>query len=649
MTITVPLEHVKQILNLKETEDVKSQLEKVYNGLEIEIKDNTLNIHIDDIYTLQEESYNYLVNLCDNAKFDKALKVAEELYLKYKQSSELNRIIAQIHLNNTKPKDAESYLIEALKLNPKNTNALILMGNLQYQKEDLETALMYWNAALRFNPDDYLALSNIGSTLAKDNHLNQAKNFFEEALSIKADFSNALLGLGIINNKQDKHTEAFKLAIKVLKTNSVNTPLYDNAINLAINSAKALCIENTKKIEEEIENLKTELEKRSEKPIKVVTDANIETPAKISIAEYHNKAYHELIYKQSDAKVQHLILHELHHLKMVLEARETDSNQLFTSLKKHQDAFYKANQKYIQKLKKQGVPEPQIDKLITSVFHGLNSQIYNSSIDLFIEDLIFKNYAVFKPLQFISLINLIEKGIEATTSPLIIKSFPKSLISKSKILNLVNALHLKDLYGIDKIADFKPSKIERSQATDFFKEFEEYRNDKEPGEEYEIIQHWAEDLNIDQYFQLEQEKTKTSKTPDEVLDEINKDPYGLDSPEPQYIIDERQKFIDQHANKDTNKAVTFYMVGAIGLLSKKPKEEVKNIALEFAQLGMTGIDVKKNNYEVPSLNKTMSGYQTLAYYYVSWAIAIPEMLAQLQLPFDKEYGLANRISKNNLE
>ena len=258
---------------------------------------------------------------------------------------------------------------------------------------------------------------------------------------------------------------------------------------------------------------------------------------------------------------------------------------------------------------------------------------------------IFKKHATFKPVQFISLITLIQKGIEATTSPVILKSFPKSIVSKSKILNLLNALHLKDLYGVDKIAQFKPTKTEITQATDFFNEFLEYRKDKAPGEEYELIQHWAEDLNIDKYFQLEHEKTKTSKTPDEVLDEINKDPYGLDSPEPQYIIDERQKFIDQHANEDTNKAVTFYMVGAIGSLSKKPKAEVKKIALEFAQLGMAGIDVKKNNYEIPSLNKKMSGYQTLAYYYVSWAIAIPEMLTQLQLPFDKEYELAKKMSK----
>ena len=38
--------------------------------------------------------------------------------------------------------------------------------------------------------------------------------------------------------------------------------------------------------------------------------------------------------------------------------------------------------------------------------------------------------------------------------------------------------------------------------------------------------------------------------------------------------------------------------------------------------------------------KTFSGYHLLAYYYVSWKLAIPEMLAQLQLPYDAEYEVA---------
>ena len=39
----------------------------------------------------------------------------------------------------------------------------------------------------------------------------------------------------------------------------------------------------------------------------------------------------------------------------------------------------------------------------------------------------------------------------------------------------------------------------------------------------------------------------------------------------------------------------------------------------------------------------MTGYQALAYYYVSWAIGIPEMLSQLGMSFDKEYALAKEM------
>jgi len=50
-------------------------------------------------------------------------------------------------------------------------------------------------------------------------------------------------------------------------------------------------------------------------------------------------------------------------------------------------------------------------------------------------------------------------------------------------------------------------------------------------------------------------------------------------------------------------------------------------------------------FALHSQNKTFTGYQALAYYYLSWAIAIPEMLAHLQMPFDKEYELANQMTK----
>ena len=46
-------------------------------------------------------------------------------------------------------------------------------------------------------------------------------------------------------------------------------------------------------------------------------------------------------------------------------------------------------------------------------------------------------------------------------------------------------------------------------------------------------------------------------------------------------------------------------------------------------------------------NKTFSGYHILAYYYVSWALAIPEMVPQLNLPYEAEYKIALTMHKPN--
>jgi hypothetical protein len=66
--------------------------------------------------------------------------------------------------------------------------------------------------------------------------------------------------------------------------------------------------------------------------------------------------------------------------------------------------------------------------------------------------------------------------------------------------------------------------------------------------------------------------------------------------------------------------------------------------------GTQGYDPNIKNYKLNTIpNKDFSGYQILAYYFVSWSLAIPEMVSQLQLPFDAEYKLAVTMfnSKND--
>ncbi|MBK7640806.1 MAG: hypothetical protein IPJ22_12430 [Bacteroidetes bacterium] len=77
-----------------------------------------------------------------------------------------------------------------------------------------------------------------------------------------------------------------------------------------------------------------------------------------------------------------------------------------------------------------------------------------------------------------------------------------------------------------------------------------------------------------------------------------------------------------------------------------PQEEIKKIAIEIAMQGTQGYRPDKNDYRINSIKgKTFSGYHILAYYYVSWALALPQQLPELQLPYDKEYEMAKQMVK----
>jgi hypothetical protein len=90
--------------------------------------------------------------------------------------------------------------------------------------------------------------------------------------------------------------------------------------------------------------------------------------------------------------------------------------------------------------------------------------------------------------------------------------------------------------------------------------------------------------------------------------------------------------------------VVMFMVEALQDFEKKSEDEIKKIAMEIALLGTQGYNPEKKGYKIDSIEeKKFSGYQILAYYYVSWALVLTEMLPQLKLPYEEEYSLAKTL------
>jgi hypothetical protein len=548
--------------------------------------------------------------------------------------------MGQILSDEGDQEEAINCLIDALRWDSKNGWALLMMGNIFAKfKNDVSIAMKYYDQALAANTADHISLTNIGYLLLQQGKPAAAKKYLWEAVKINDQYPNTQLVLGLIAETENDLPSAFYSTIKAIKLNKNKDVLYQNSVKQAFAIANKISTTDVgKKIYREYRH-KLEFEGGTE--IDIVPDSEIPTAAKMEFAENYERPKHLVKYKPNYPAVEHLVMHEMSHLDFVIEARKAALNQLFISTQEHKNKFIKELEPTIKKFKKMGISDKAISDYCSNLFVGLNSQVFNTPIDLFIENFLYTEYAELRPYQFLSLFNMLQEGLKAVTDKKIIELSPSAIISKSKIYNLVNAIQFKALFGLDFMKDFKASASELTLANDFYEEYLQYKDDKEPAEEYELLLHWAEDLKLEKNFELvgELQYRKRSNI-DDFIDALEKDPFGVNEKDP---VKEREmkKFQQSQAEIGVNMAIVMFMVDALQFFEGMPNDEIKKIAFEIAMQGTQGYSPDKKDYRINSIkNKTFSGYHILAYYYVSWSLAMPDEVDKLELAYKKEYEMA---------
>ncbi|EOQ90739.1 hypothetical protein LEP1GSC202_0427 [Leptospira yanagawae serovar Saopaulo str. Sao Paulo = ATCC 700523] len=242
----------------------------------------------------------------------------------------------------------------------------------------------------------------------------------------------------------------------------------------------------------------------------------------------------------------------------------------------------------------------------------------------------FDRFERLRPFQLISLFYMMKEYIEASTSKKVQEYAPQFVISKNRILNLVFAMQFGELFCIDYVNDFKSNAEELKIAKDFYEQFLNLGKEKPEGIEYDLIQRWAKRLQIDYLFNLVDEEDHVEPLPAE--NRVSNEDI------------EMARFLQSQEIIGTNHAVILHMIGARKYFANLPSEEVKNIAIEIATIGTNGISPDKSGYTVQKIpGRSFSGYELLSYYYVSFAIALPELLPKLGLPFHDEFKIASKF------
>lgn len=209
-------------------------------------------------------------------------------------------------------------------------------------------------------------------------------------------------------------------------------------------------------------------------------------------------------------------------------------------------------------------------------------------------------------------------------------------------MNMRSLWHFKLLYGYDLINQYHPK---YNQAKDLYDEYCAYIDTFKTGDEYELLEYFADSLQFPYYTLMDEDEYRHFKfkgKEDKVSLNFTNDK-GMEADD---VDVAKAKFaLDHQDGSDATETtmLALHMLSALEYFDGIPKADVKSIAIEIAMVGVNGIDLH-SKYTLKSIpNKEFSGYKLLAYYYVSWAIAIPEMLEQLQLPFTKAYDIAKAL------
>ena len=101
--------------------------------------------------------------LCNKGAFEEAKRLLKNVVSNCPLHADAYRMLAQIYMEEGDFDKALDTNIEALRVDPGNLWALLLMGNIYTHQNDVETADTYYQKVLAYHPGDIIALNNLAA------------------------------------------------------------------------------------------------------------------------------------------------------------------------------------------------------------------------------------------------------------------------------------------------------------------------------------------------------------------------------------------------------------------------------------------------------------------------------------------------------
>lgn len=578
------------------------------------------------------EDINVAIGFCNSRRFGKAKKVLNELLEKKPYWSEAYRLLAQIEMEDKSFDEAIKLCIKALKFNPRNTYALILAGNLfSRDKNDAVTGASYFRRVLEIDPSSPLAAVNYAALLVKtDGDIDEAVRLYRKAIDLQPDYFNAYYGLACVYLERKEFQSAFDVAqvglLKGVDRPENPAPLKEAILKVLLDSAKTIVEDFGSDV---VDRMREELREAGGIDVRVEEDTSISVPAKMELANRYGREFHRLVYnpRMIGSGHQYCIMHEIEKQMMNVESEKSGYAVRFTENVNGEKNFLEKTLPYVTDKFRRIVPDGEMEVTLKSLLHGLGGQLMNTPLDIFVTKRIHDKYPSARAIQVLGVYQLIGGAVKSVAQGVEF-GFPKNIVRLNRVLNAVAMMQYRDLFGLDCLGALNISEDEADLVKSLYSKACLAVERDYPGAEWDLVKIFVDDLNLRDYFVV-----------------LGADDSLTESLRKEESVATFRKNVKE--NSAIGATVMMFMVEAIKRLRVFPVDEVKKVAIEIAMLGMNGISPSKmSGYSVPSLGgEDMGGCRMLAYYYVSWAMAIPEKVTALGLPFAEEYEMAKKLAE----
>ena len=518
-------------------------------------------------------------------------------------------------------------LIDVLRLDPKDVWGYILLGNIYVKyKEDRKTGEQFYKKALELNPKDPYLLNNYAAVMAENGQTDESQAMFEKAIEIDPLYPNSFYGLATLLSKMNRKKEALssleKLFAQPISSDPRAAIVYDHSRSLFKSLNEELADENYESIMAFVHSRANVIEGITGYPMEIIEDDSLQGVTAKSEHAWRHKTNRHIIRHRSGSKsvVPHLIMHEMEHILLEHEARESGKNKMFAVTEDQRRFGHEQIQQDLHKLDEMGLDRSGKEEIISRWLFGLTNQLYNCPIDMVIEKRLFDKYPELRPYQFVSIAQTQSEYLKVLTEPEIQKISPRLVMRSSTAMNCAYALFADWLFG-NATEYSKPYKNSNVFALGE-KLFSAFLSKKHvcmhPGEEYILVEEFARILKLEGWFILEEDRIQTEQVQD-----------GATNPD---------------LLKQKESATVMYCLDTLKRFEKMPLEKIKEIAFEVGLLGTAGIDYTKpdRRYSLKSLpGEQFTGLQMLVFMFVGFKKIDPTV--NTGLDFKDAYGIALKL------